>query len=298
VANTFLRGDVIAAQALGLLQRQIVLPGLINSRPIGEFAGDQDDTVTVRIPAVLTARDYEWRTRTAPITVDDVTETSIPVVLDTHIYHAAAITDEQMQLDIRDFGSQVLQPQVRAVAEAMENKIAAGMAAGTYATTLTPTLGTDKPRDIAVDARTALNNENVPMEGRVLVVGADIEADFLKDDHLTMVDQAGTGSALREAVIGRLMGFTIVSSNAIAADLAYAFHPSAFTHVLAAPAVPAGVVTGERRAYEGLAMRWIRDYDTLYLRDRSVLSAFWGFSAIEDGNGQTNNVRAVKIDAV
>lgn len=310
MANSFLTAEQIAAQALGLLQRQIVLPRLITARPIAEFRGAKDDTVTIRVPAVLAARDYEWRTRTAPITVDDITETSIPVTLDTHVYHAAALTDEQMLLNIMNFGGQVLQPQVRAVAERLENKIAAGMAAAPITNEIAITLGTDKPRDIAVDARKILNDNNVPMEGRVLLLGSAIEADFLKDDHLTKVDQSGTDSALRDAVIGRLAGFTVVLSNAIAEDVGYAFHRSAFAYVQAAPAVPDGVTFGSRRAYEGLAMRWIKDYDAPYLRDRSVLSSFFGFSSIDDGPDSPDgsdpdgaadtaleNIRAVKIDA-
>lgn len=308
MANVFLKAEQIAAQALGLLQREIVLPRLITARPIEDFRGAKNDTVTIRVPAVLTARDYEWRTRTAPIVVDDIVETSVPLVLDTHLYHAGALTDEQMLLDIGNFGMQVLQPQMRAVAERMENKIAAGMAAAPITNEIAYTLATDKPRDLAVDARKILNDNNVPMEGRVLLLGSGIEAQFLKDDHLTKVDESGSNGALREAVIGRLAGFTVVLSNAIAENVGYAFHRTAFAHTMAAPAVPDGVSFGSRQSYQGLAMRWIKDYDTAYLRDRSVPSAFFGFSSVNDGPdtadgvdpdgpGDTNpeNIRAVKI---
>ena len=67
---------------------------------------------------------------------------------------------------------------------------------------------------------------------------------------------------------------------------------------------------GERRTYEGMSLRWMRDYDALYLRDRSIVSSFFGFSSIDDGPdtadgvdpdgaGDTapENIRAVKITA-
>ena len=310
MANSFLKAEQIAAQALGLLRREMVLPRLITARPISDFVGAKNDTVSIRVPAVLTARDYEWRTRTAPITVDDITETSVPVVLDTHLYHAGALTDEQMLLDIGNFGAQVLEPQTRAVAERMEDKIAAGMAAAPITEQITYTLSTGKPRDLAVDARKLLNDANVPKGDRVLLVGSAIESQFLKDDHLTQVDTSGTSDALREAIIGRLAGFTVATSNAIGENEAYAFHRTAFAFVTAAPAVPDGVSMGERRTYEGVSMRWIKDYDTAYVRDRSVVSTFFGFSSIDDGpdtpdgqdpegagNTDPENVRAVKITA-
>src|SRR5688572_10574306 len=106
MANTFLKPEVIARTALQLLQREIVLPRLVWRFGQADFQGAKDDTITLRLPAVLTARDYEWRTRTAAIVIDDLTEVGVDVTLDTHPYSAVAITDEQLTLDIVSFGGQ------------------------------------------------------------------------------------------------------------------------------------------------------------------------------------------------
>jgi hypothetical protein len=60
---------------------------------------------------------------------------------------------------------------------------------------------------------------------------------------------------------------------------------------------------GSSQSFEGLAMRWIRDYDANYLRDRSVVSAFAGYASVEEDpdptsavGDQVENVRAVKIN--
>ena len=297
MANTFLKPTVINRMALKLLEREIVLPRLVWNYADAEFRGAYNDTVTLRLPAVLASREYEFRnTRGSDIVVDDLTETSVPVVLDKDIYSAVAITDEQLTLDIIDFAEQVLSPQVKAVARGLENLIATTMNASTYGTSLNFTDSSNSLWSTLVSARQALNDENVPREGRILVVGSDIETEMLNDDKFNRVDSAGDGAttALREATINRLAGFTIVGSQAIDPEVAYAFHPTAFAFVNVAPAVPDGVNFGSRLAADGLAMRWIKDYEALKLRDRSVVSSFAGCSSVEDDG--TNNVRAVRIN--
>jgi hypothetical protein len=295
VANTFLKPEVIARTALALLQREIILPRLVWRFGQSDFAGAKDDTITLRVPAVLTARDYEWRTRGAAIVIDDLTETGVDVTLDTHPYSAVAVTDEQLTLDIVNFGTQVLQPQVRAVAERLENLIATtlGGAIVPADAEVAHTIGTTDGYVTAVRARKILNIQNVPMAGRVLLLGANLEEDFLNSDHLTLVDQSGSDSALRDGTLGRILGFTVITSNAIDPDIGYAFHQTAVAFGNVAPVVPDGASFGASEASDGLAMRWIRDYDPNYLRDRSVVSSFAGAASVEEDG---ENMRLVKIN--
>ena len=309
MANTFLKAERIAAQALGLLQRELVLPRLVTLYGRSDFVGAKNDTVTVRVPARLTAREYEWRTRTAPIVIDDITETSVDVKLDKHPYHAGALTDEQLTLDIADFGVQVLQPQVRAVAIELENILADVIEAVPVPTAqqvdLDMTAGGD-PWRAALEARRILNTNNVPMADRVLLLGSNVEVEFLDHDKFVKANEAGTDSALRDAIIGRIAGFTVVTSNAIDPDKAFAFHKTACAFANVAPVVPDGATFGRSQEYQGLAMRWLRDYDPNYLRDRSVVSAFAGASSVNEALGDTEdvdvllddpiNLRAVKIN--
>jgi hypothetical protein len=300
MAHTFLKSTVINRSALQLLEREIVLPRLVNTLASAEFQGAYNDTITMRLPAVLASREYAWRNnRASEITVDDLTELGVPVTLDHDIYSAVAITDEQLTLDIVDFNEQVLMPQVKAVARGLENLIATTMAAATFVTghTLSVDNSDNAMWATIVEARRLLNVANVPRDSRVLLVGSDVEAELLNDDKFTRSDSTGdlaATTALREAMITRLGGFTIVGSNAIDADVAYAFHPTAFAFVNVAPVVPDGAVTGSRDSYGGLALRWIRDYEAMKLRDRSVVSSFAGCTSVEDDG--SNNTRAVKIN--
>lgn len=306
MANTFLRAERIISQGLGLLQRELILPRLVQRYGVADFRGAKNDTVNVRIPAILTAREYQWRTRTAAITYDELEELTIPVTLDKHPYSGVAITDEELTLDITSWGEQVARPQIRAVAEKLESYIAAEMLAANYAETVTYTPGDGSADDTsffqaAVAARRVLNEANVPLAGRVIVLGSAVEESALQSPHLIKANEAGTDSALREAMIGRVAGFQVIGGvNSVDPYFAVAFHPSAFAFANVAPDVPDGATAGATLTFDSLAMRWIRDYDPDYLRDRSVYSSFAGTASVEDGrddNGDLTdeNVRAVEI---
>ncbi len=290
--NTFLSPTTIARAALGLLTRDIVLPQIVSRTAEADFGGMVGNTINIRKPASLNSRTYTDALRNAntPIVVDDLAETSIPLVLDQHLYSAVAVTDEQLSFNIVDFGVQVLEPQVRAVAIGLEN-IIAGVMNGLASETTFP-LNNSNIHATILTARKMLNDANVPFNDRFLAVSSDVEMYLLQDaeNRLIRYESAGDSPnvALREATIGKLYGFTVVTSNALTANTAVAFHRDAFAMALRAPVVPAGVAFGQSASYAGLALRWIRDYDALYLRDRSVVSALGG-AVTADG------LRVVKI---
>lgn len=318
MASTFIKAERIASQALGLLEREIVLPALVWRNAGGDFRGAAGDTITMRVPARTTARTRPLRPPasgagartvgsegTGIITMDDLVETAVDVTLDTAVYSAVPIGDEQLTLDITDFGEQVAEPQVRAIAEGVENALVAEMTGATYATTLyfdpANTTGAE-PYDVLVDARVALNKANVPMNERFLVVGSDFEGILLKSDELHQADKAGSDSALRDATIGRIAGFSqVVVSNALPSDVGFAFHRSAFVLNMQAPAVPNGATYGASRAAFGLSMRWIMDYDLRNVQDRSMFDVYIGTNIVADGPDSADAdtapdfVRAVKL---
>jgi hypothetical protein len=262
----------------------------------------------VRVPALLTAREYEWRTRTAPIVYDTLTELSIPVTLNKHPYSAVAITDEELTLDIRDWGTQVAEPQIIAVAEKLESYIAAQMVAGVYShapVVYTPDANSNGApfHKVAVDARKVLNDAKVPSQGRVIALGSTVEAEALKEEGFRRYQDSGSTDALRAGIIGNVAGFTVIGNvQSLPPDFAIAFHSSAFVFANVAPEVPSGAVAGAAITFEDLVLRWIRDYDPNFLRDRSVYSAFAGTASVADERNPTTgaltgkNCRAVLID--
>jgi P22 coat protein - gene protein 5 len=313
VANRFLKAERIIAQGLGMLQRELILPRLVERKGIADFKGAKNDTIDIRIPSILRAREYEWRTRTRAIEVDELEETSIPVRLDKHVYSAVGITDEELTLDIDSWGEQVATPQIRATGERLEGYIAVAMENANYRHTVSWTPGTGDSDDFSFNraanaARKFLNTENVPTTGRKLLLGANVEEAALNSPNLLKANEAAYDGTLREAVIGRIAGFDVIGNvNSIDPDFAVAFHPTAYVFGNVAPQVPGGVSSGATMTYDSFAMRWIRDYDSDFLRDRSVYSSFAGAASVEDardldenssnyGDLTNENVRAVLVD--
>lgn len=311
MANEFIKPEQVIAQMLGVLERDTVL-AQFTWRDLGadRFKGAKNDTVTLKVPAYVEAKTRVMRSSTQ-IQVDDLTETGVDVKLDTHVYKAIGVTDEEMTLDISSFGEQVTAPAMSAVVRKVDDSVGAQMANATPEVTIA--VDENDPYDGIVDARIALNLHSVPASQRFLAVGANIEAAILKSDRLARVDMSGSSDALREAVIGRIAGFTAVSAIGLDPDVAIAAHRTAFPLALVAPEVPGGASWGEKRTYRGLQLRVLRDYDPTGANgpvDRLLTDTFMGvgttldsgtidsdgrFVPSEDGNDPGILVRAVKL---
>jgi hypothetical protein len=293
--NEFVKSEQFAALTLGMLERELILPRLIWLNGFGDFAGAKDDTISIRVPGRLTARTRQLRATGSDrnIIMDTLTEQKIDVTLTTDVYSAVPCTDEELTLDIPNFGVQILAPQVRAVAEGMELAVADEFRSAPY--TFTIVVDPAKTHDSFVDARKALNDENVPFGERVLVVGSGIEAAILKDPQFVHADQSGSDAALREAFVGRIAGFDVIVSNSLDDDEGYAFHKTAFTMVTRAPVIPDGAAYGASQSYNGLAMRWLRDYDFTTTTDRSLVDCYAGFGHVLEAQDSDRFVRGVRL---
>jgi hypothetical protein len=311
VAVETVKAEQVVAQMLGVLERDTVLAQFTwRDLSADRFKGAKNDTVTLRVPAFTSARTRVMRGGT-PIVVDDLTETSVDVKLDTHVYKAIGVSDEEMTLDIENFGEQVTAPAMGSVVRKVDDAVGAEMALSSPEVEIT--LDEDDPYLGLVDARIALNKHSVPAAGRFLAVGADVEAAILKSDRLSKFDTSGSSEALREAIIGRIAGFTAVSAIGLDPDVAIAAHRTAFPLALVAPDVPAGASWGEKRTYRGLQLRTLRDYDPTGANgpvDRLLTDTFMGvgttldkgtidsegrFVPSEDGEDDPILIRAVKL---
>lgn len=285
MANAFIKADKVVATSLGILEREITLPSLVWRDAGGDFRGVLNDTISIRLPAYLTSRTRALRA-TSAITLDELDETKVDVTLNTNVYKAVKITDEELTLDIVDFSTQVMSPVVHAIARGVEESLSATMTGATY-TQHVPVSAAD-PYLAIVDARVKLNNANVPAGDRFLAVGTGIEAALLKSDRLALVQNSGSDTALREAIVGRIAGFTVVSHPALDPNIGIAAHRSAFVLSMKAPVVPDGVTWGESQSFAGMSMRVIRDYDPTVLADRLIGNVYVGSNTVKDRGTITN----------
>ncbi|MFD2757099.1 P22 phage major capsid protein family protein [Gulosibacter faecalis] len=285
--NIFDKGEKLAATALALLKREVKAPGLFpNKLTKADFAGAKDDTVMVRRPVVLQAREKEWR-GTDAIIVDRIVKTKIPVVLNKHPYNAVGLTSEEATLDEVDYVRDIQQPQVAALVEYFEDTIVGALRGADFTMEVPFTPSVEgrfaDPRKVALRARKLFQDAHVPTAGRYWLVGSSVAEAISGYDKLLDVDTAGLPEALREGVVGKLAGFTIIELDALGEDESYFVHNSALAIAVVAPVVPQGAAKGgSARAGHGLAVTQVWDYDGSTMLDRSVVHAFVGASLITD----------------
>jgi hypothetical protein len=282
--------------ALPMLQRQLIAP-LVTTMIGGEnFKGALGDTVSLKVTegSIATAREYDFRGRTGPIVLDDIFQTggNFPVKLNTHLYSATGLEDEHFTLDDINFATEVLAPQVTAVAEKMEKKTVAAFRNLSFKHTITVDAA-DDPHLTALEAKRLMDSEKVaPGAGRFYLVGTDVAAAWLASDRLSKFESTGeTGTpALRDAIIGRLSGSPVIEHNGLNPDEAYYFHSSGLLVANVAPVVPRGATAGVSGISKlGYGLRWIQDYDANYLRDRSIVSSFYGVNEVRDERDADGN---------
>lgn len=282
--TTFLKPTVIVSTALGLLVRELTLPRLVWRDPVGDFAGAFNDTISIRLPAYVNARTRGLRSGGAR-TQDGLFERKVDLTLDTDVYLDVPITDEVLSLDIANFGTQVLNPMMSGIGRTIEDQLAAKIQGATYQNTIAFNHATqDVYNDVAVPARQLLNNARVPLDGRAIVVGSDLEASFLTNPQFIRASYAGAGSedTFREAHIGRVAGFDVYSSPELAPTEGYAFHQTAYALSTRAPVVPAGAPYGATNTYAGFALRTVRVFDPDAVEDRLVMDAWLGAAVVTD----------------
>ena len=286
---------------LAMLQRELLGPELVTRVAEDFFKGAQNDTVSMRVGGLrTTARDYEFRTRTAPIVMDDIEGgETIPIKLDQHFYSATALTDEQLTLDDLEFATDVLAPQVAAVLEKYEANIVAAFRAADAKSTVSTTLTKD-PHLVAIEARRVMSaNKVAPTSGRVFLVGSDVEAAWLASDRLSRFDWIGSSAsqAVREATIGALSGSPVVVHPDLLPAEAYYVHKGSFVLGSVAPVKPRGAIESAALTRNGYRARWLMDYDPNFLRDRSVVSTFAGINEILDERDPADNYTTIADNA-
>ncbi|MGW8935988.1 P22 phage major capsid protein family protein [Gordonia terrae] len=305
MAHAFLNPSVMVNTSLGVLERDLVLPSLMwrDAEPNFQGAvGPAGDKVTIRLPGRTGGpRELAWRNSSRTIVTDDIKEGSIEIKLDTYLYKAVDLLDEELTLDIEPFGERVLLPITRSVAEGIEDRLADEIEGAAYLEEIVIAPTDRGVYNALIDARQFLNRHHVPREGRVAIIGSAVESQALKDPTLVDVDRSGSTSALREASIGRIAGFDLFGTDNINPNAIYVFHRTAFPAVFRAPKPARGVPFAASASFAGVALTYWEDYNSVNASDRAFVGTFFG-SGVNldpvdptDPSGAKQFVRGVKL---
>ncbi|MDX3525081.1 hypothetical protein P1P75_01075 [Streptomyces sp. ID05-39B] len=277
--------EKIAATAAVALEESLVVPAVFQREGIDQFKGTKDDTINVKVEGVLPYRTYGWRNdRTTEIQFDTYSERTIAVSFGGDVYSGVQLTDEQNEMDLQGW-AKLMAKQTEAVGKGLEYQAVDYLLSAPYQVTLGGAVSGRSFRKTLIRAREVLNKFRVPKEGRTLLVGSAWENELLADPDLNLASNVGDAeavSALKEATLGRRYGFNIVTSDELPADFAVAMVSSAFIFATGAPSVPQSVPFGASASYNGVALRWIRDYDSTRLMDRSIVNTYKGFRVVTD----------------
>jgi hypothetical protein len=286
MANAFQKPAVIITTVLGMLQQDLVLPQLVWKDGLGDFSGKYNDTITIRIPVPTIAHTRKLRATGADrlMVASDLTETTVDVKLTDVVYNAINLTDEERELDLRSFGTDVLPRQVRAVSEKLEYGVSSMIQHAPYQ--FVNSVAEDGMWSGVVHTRRQLNDAKVPRDGRILICGSAIEEALLNDDRFIRYDSAGQDGAnrLQTATFGRIAQHDVVVVDTIPAGDAYLYHPTAFVMVTRAPGKPmlSPVAVSTVGSENGVQLRWMGDYDSSVTTERSIVDTWVGYKAVSD----------------
>jgi len=196
---TLLTPLIVAREALIALENNMVMANLVHRDYSREYQS-VGATVVVRKPASFTATAF-----TSAAAAQTITEGSVAVVLDKHWDVSFEVTSQEMSLDIVDFSEQLLQPAMRAIAQAVDSDICSRSAtaiAAHQAVSSTPVVS-----DVA-NLSAVMDIMKVPMSDRRLVLHPATKAAYISLDAFLHAEKRGDGGkALRNAEIGRVMGY-------------------------------------------------------------------------------------------
>jgi hypothetical protein len=187
------------------------MPHLIDTQYREEFLGAKvGDTISIRRRFVPTVSEYNGST----ITVQDLTETSVPFQLEKHFDCSFKITSKQRTLSLEDLSKQVIAPAVLAMAEKIDNYICGKLTDIPGAAGPSSSAPGDLIDDLASMAlvEESANNLRFPNAPRYMVVSPRQKATLMGVDSFVEVDKSGTSDALRKALIRQTMGFDIYMS--------------------------------------------------------------------------------------
>jgi hypothetical protein len=278
MANTILTPDIIAREALMVLENNAVMAKLVHRDYSDEFVGAVGDTITVRKPATFVANEYN-----GSIEVQDAKESGVAVVMDKLLDVSFAVSSKEMTLDIADFSEQFIVPAMRAFNDKVD-KLLIALESG--ATNRHPHAeGVIAPADL-IAARKFLTENAAPMADRRFVIGADAEADLLGNELFVSAEKVGDTAALKEASLGRKFGMDIYVDQNIAKNGNYtpsiAFHKNALCLVTRPLALPQGASKAAIVNHNGFGLRVVFDYDMNTKTDTISIDMLCGVKLLDD----------------
>lgn len=271
MANEFLTLKSIARQAMPRLIENLVFPSLIHRDFSDAFEVGKGNTIQVRKPVALTAKEF-----TGTIEAQDVNESSVEVKLDKLATVDVKFSSLEMATNVDDLNRIFIEPAAAALAEKINADGLALLAEVTASVAADP-----KSLDAFAQASKVLSKAKVPVSPRNGVWTPDAEAMFRTVPSIVNAEKSGTTEALRNGSIGRIFGIDNYMAQGITGNiLGAAFHPFAFAFVtrpLHKPSSAESYVT----SYGGITLRVTKSYDINTKSEILSMDVLYGYKTMD-----------------
>ncbi|MDM2174671.1 phage capsid protein [Mycobacteroides abscessus] len=181
-----------------------------------KYEGEARKGNTIHIPGVVApaVKDYKAASRTT--SADAISDTGIDILIDQEKnfdFYVDDIDNAQSNENLLPLYTDAAGDSLATDADQFIANLLVANATG-MPWSSNPTTG-DAAFNVVKDARKLMNKANVPDDDlRVAVVNAEFEALLVgADSKLTSFDSSGDTAGLRNATVGKLLGFRVVTSN-------------------------------------------------------------------------------------
>ena len=211
IANTFMTPDVIAREALLILENNIVSPQVMSTSAVGDFTGAKvGDTIRVRRPAFFGVDEFgrTSSSQSTTIKIQDAVENSVNLQIEKHFDVSFEVSSKELTLAVDDFNERLLKPAMSALAQKIDEYALSKIAdlGGLQGPSTTYAAPATLPEVAAIVEK--MNNQMIPMENRKLLVSPSMQSALYAIDAFVRADIRGGAftSPVQEASLGRFMG--------------------------------------------------------------------------------------------
>lgn len=201
--------ELWSAALLEVWWSEVVFANLVNR----EYEGIATRGNTVHITGIVAPQVHDYKANNRTTSADEVSDTGVDLLIDQEKstdFYVDDIDAAQAAGSLSAYADAAGQALVEDSDKFLANLAVAN---GTSLAGTLPTTG-DEAFDLVGDARKALNKVNAPSGNRVFICNAEFEGLLLKaSSKLTAYDTSGDTNGLRNATVGMVLGFRVVTSN-------------------------------------------------------------------------------------
>lgn len=207
MANTLLNTSMILNAALPILHQKLNFIGSITRTYDAQFGRDNmkiGSTINIRNPNQFTV------TTGSALSLQDVTETTVPLVINTQKHVDIAFSSSDLALNIFDFSEQFIEPAMAVLAASIESDALNAMATDVY----NQVNGHGSPQTFrnVLTARKLLRDNLAPPDIYMARLNTQDNLDIVDSVKGLFQDSQEIKSQYRDGVVGRTGGFEIAEN--------------------------------------------------------------------------------------